>query len=81
MSEIVSLLYHQCTQVSMKFIRDIEEENKNINVVVITINQIYIEKRSEAKIYYSYRKKFVVTADFQVRLLNSIMLDEQLHAF
>jgi len=81
MSEIVSLLYHQCTQVSMKFIRDIEEENKNINVVVITINQIYTEKRSETRVCYLHRKRLVVTADFQVRLLNSIMLDEQLHAF
>ena len=60
----------------MKLIRDIEEENKNINVVVITINQIYTEKRSEAKVCYLHRKKFVIITDFQVRLLNSVMLDE-----
>jgi len=60
----------------MKFIKNIEEENKNINVVVITIDQIYTEKRSEAKVCYSHKKKFAVTADFQVRLLNSAMLNE-----
>jgi len=76
MSEIVLSLCHQCTQVSMKLIRNIEDENKNINVVVITIDQICIEKKSEAKVCYLHRKKFVVTTDFQVRLLNSAMLDE-----
>jgi len=65
----------------MKLIKNIEKENKNINVVVITINQIYTEKRSETKVCYLHRKKFVVTADFQVRLLNSTMLNEQLHTF
>jgi len=65
----------------MKLIRNIEEENKNINVVVITIDQICTEKRSEAKICYLHRKRLAVTADFQVRLLNSAMLNEQLHAF
>jgi len=60
----------------MKLIKNIEKENKNINVVVITINQICTEKRSEAKVCYLYRKKFVVTADFQVRLLNNAMLNE-----
>jgi len=60
----------------MKFIRNIEEENKNINVVVITIDQIHTEKRSKARVCYLYRKKFVVTADFQIRLLNNAMLNE-----
>jgi len=60
----------------MKLIRNIEEENKNINVVVITINQICTEKRSEAKVYYLYRKRFVIIADFQIRLLNSTMLNK-----
>jgi len=60
----------------MKLIRNIEEENKNINVVVITINQIYIEKKSETKVCYLHRKKLIITADFQVRLLNSAMLNE-----
>ncbi len=48
----------------MKLISDIEKENKNINVVVNTINQIHTEKRSEAKVCYLHRKKFVITADF-----------------
>jgi len=48
----------------MKLIRDIEEENKNINVVVITINQIYTEKRSETRVCYLHRKRLVVTVDF-----------------
>jgi len=65
----------------MKLIRDIEEENKNINVVVITINQVCTEKRSETKVCYSHRKKLAVTADFQVKLLNSTMLNKQLCAF
>ncbi len=60
----------------MKLIRDIEKENKNINVVVITIDQICTEKRFNAKVCYLHRKKFAVTADFQVRLLNSTMLNE-----
>jgi len=38
MSEIVLSLCHQCTQVSTKLIRNIEEKNKNINIVMITIN-------------------------------------------
>jgi len=76
MSEIVLSLCHQCTQVLMKFIRNIEKENKNINVVVITIDQVHTEKRSEARVCYLYRKRFIITADFQIRLLNSAMLDE-----
>jgi len=65
----------------MKLIRNIEEENKNINVVVITIDQIYTKKRFKVRVCYLHRKKFVMTADFQVRSLNSAMLNEQLHAF
>jgi len=76
MLEIVSSLCHQCTQVLMKLIKNIEKENKNINIVMITINQVCTEKRFEARICYSYRKKFVVTADFQVRLLNNTILNK-----
>jgi len=76
MLEIVSSLCHQCTQVLMKLIRNIEEENKNINVVVITINQVCMKKRSEVRVCFLYRKKFVITADFQVKLLNNAMLDK-----
>jgi len=60
----------------MKLIRNIEEENKNINVIVITIDQVCTEEKFEARVCYLYRKKFVVTADFQIKLLNNAMLNE-----
>jgi len=67
--------------VSAKLIRNIEEENKNVSVIITVIDQACAEKMSEVKICYLHRKKLADTAGFQVRLLNSVMLDEHLHAF
>jgi hypothetical protein len=67
--------------VSAKLIRDIEEGNKNVSVIVAVIDQARAGEMSGARICYLHRKKLAGTAGFQVRLLNSAMLDERLHAF
>jgi len=53
----------------------IDQADKRIPVVVTTIEKLIDEKSDESHACYLHRKKLAATAGFQIRLLQSNMVD------
>jgi len=56
----------------------IDQTDKRIPVVVTTIEKLIDEKNNESHACYLHRKKLAATAEFQVRLLQSNVVDSHL---
>jgi len=56
----------------------IDQTDKRIPVVVTTIEKLIDEKNNESHACYLHRKKLAATAGFQVRLLQSNVVDSHL---
>jgi len=56
----------------------IDQADKQISVVVATIEKLIDEKSDESCACYLHRKKLAATAEFQVRLLQSDAVDSRL---
>jgi len=59
----------------------IDQADKQISVVVTTIEKLIDEKSDESHACYLYRKKLAATAGFQVRLLQSDAVDSCLQTY
>jgi len=53
----------------------IDQTDKQISVVVTTIEKLIDEKNDESHACYLHRKKLTATAEFQIRLLQSDTVD------
>jgi len=56
----------------------IDQTDKQISVVVATIEKLIDEKNGESHACYIHRKKLAAIAEFQVRLLQSDAVDSHL---
>ncbi len=59
----------------------IEQTDKQISDVVMTIEKLIDKENSDSCVCYLHRKKLTDTAEFQVRLLWSDAIDFRLHTY
>jgi len=59
----------------------IDQTDKQLSVVVVTIEKLIDEKNGESHACYSHQKKLADTAEFQVRLLQSDAIDSRLQIY
>jgi len=59
----------------------IDQADKQIPVVVTTIEKLIDEENGEGRACYLHRKKLAATAEFQVRLLQSDAIDSRLRTY
>ena len=83
-SEILKLIFSLCSQCWDTFtqlIKIIDKDNKTVKIVMNIINDVRNVKRTKKKICFKHQKKLTKTAEFQVRLLNSEMLQDWLQTY
>ena len=71
----------RCANVSFYLIDIINQADKQISAVVVTIKKLIDEKSDESCTCYLHRKKLAATAGFQVRLLQSDAIDSHLQTY
>jgi len=71
----------RCANVSSYLINMIDQADKQIPVVVTTIEKLIDEENGEGRACYLHRKKLAATAEFQVRLLQSDAIDSRLRTY
>ena len=71
----------RCTNVSSHLVNIIDQTDKQISVIVATIEKLIDEKNDESHACYLHRKKLTGIVGFQVRLLKSDAIDSHLHTY
>jgi len=71
----------RCANVFSHLINIIDQADKQIPVVVTTIEKLIDEKNDESHACYLHRKKLAAIAEFQVRLLQSNAVDSCLQTY
>jgi len=80
-SESLNSQCTRCANVSSHLVNIIDQTDKQISVVVATIEKLIDEKSDESHVCYLHRKKLAATAEFQVRLLQSNAVDSCLQTY
>ena len=81
MSEFIFSLCSQCQDIFTQLIKIIDKNDKTVKTVMNIIDDVRNIKRTKEKICFKHQKKLTETAEFQVRLLNSKMLQDQLQTY
>jgi len=71
----------RCTNVFSHLINMIDQADKQISVVVTTIEKLIDEKNDESHACYLHRKKLAAITEFQIRLLWSDAVDSHLWTY
>ena len=80
-SEFIFSLCSQCQDAFTQLIKIIDKDDKTVKIMMNIINDVRNMKKTEEKIYFKHQKKLAKTAEFQVRLLNNKMLQDQLWTY
>ena len=80
-SEFIFSLCSQCQDTFAQFIKIINKDNKTVKIVMNIIDDVKNVKKTEKRIYFKHQKKLTETAEFQVRLLNSEILQDWLQTY
>jgi len=71
----------RCANVFSHLIDIIDQTDKQISAVVVTIKKLIDEENDDSHVCYSHRKKLTDITDFQVRLLQSDAIDSCLRTY
>jgi len=71
----------RCADISSCLIDMIDQTNKQISVIVTTIEKLIDEKNDESHACYSHWKKLAGITEFQIRLLQSDAIDSHLWTY
>ena len=81
MSELIFSSCSQCWNIFTQFIKIIDKDDKTVKTVMNIIDDVKNIKRIEKKICFKHQKKLIRTAEFQVKLLNSEVLQNWLQIY
>ena len=80
-SELIFSLCSQCWNIFTQLIKIIDKDDKTVKIMMNIIDNVKNVKRTEERICFKHQKKLTETAEFQVRLLNSKMLQDWLQTY